>query len=98
VTLWEIDIHPAEGQPDRAGARIAAAARELGLAANLTVAAARGYLVQGESLERGEIERLANELLADVVVEQPTISRVSKESSQSASRQSTLDSYCVTVL
>ncbi len=97
MTLWEIDIHPAEGQPDRAGARIAAAARELGLAANLSVAAARGYLVQGESLERGQIERLASELLADVVVERPVISRVTRDAAES-SRQSTLDTFCVTVL
>ena len=73
MTLWEIDIHPAKDQPDRAGARIASAARELGLAPNLSVAAARGYLVQGESLERGQIERLARELLADVVVERTVI-------------------------
>lgn len=93
MTLWEIDIHPAEGQPDRAGARIAAAARELGLAANLSVAAARGYLVQGESLERGEVERLARELLADVVVERTVIGRVGEqELSERAGSQ------CVTVL
>ena len=50
--LWEIDIHPAEGEPDRAGERVASAARELGIADNLQVAAARGYLIHGESLER----------------------------------------------
>ena len=36
--LWEIDIHPAEGQPDRAAERIATAARELKLANDLRVA------------------------------------------------------------
>src|SRR5258708_38855341 len=60
--LWEIDIHPGEGQPDRAGERVASAARELGIADGLHVEAARGYLVQGESLERANVERLAEEL------------------------------------
>ena len=48
--LWEIDIHPADGagRTDRAAERVAAAARELGLADNLQVATARGYLVQGD--------------------------------------------------
>ena len=74
--LWEIDIHPAEGQPDRAGERVASAAHELGIADGLHVAAARGYLVQGASLERADIERLAGELLADHVVERAVIGRV----------------------
>jgi phosphoribosylformylglycinamidine synthase subunit PurSL len=73
--LWEIDIHPAPGQPDRAGERIAAAARELRLADDLHVATARGFLVQSEALQRAQLERLANELLADIVVEQAVIGR-----------------------
>src|SRR6187431_2666295 len=74
--LWEIDIHPGEGEPDRAGERVASAARELGIANDLHVAAVRGYLVQGESLERPDIERLADELLADQVVERAVVGRV----------------------
>jgi phosphoribosylformylglycinamidine synthase II len=93
--LWEIDIHPAEGQPDRAGERVAAAARELGLADNLQVAAARGFLIQGTSLDQPSIERLANELLVDSVVERPTIGTVGAATlaaTRSGARQ------CVTVL
>jgi phosphoribosylformylglycinamidine synthase len=74
--LWEIDIYPAEGQPDRAAERLIAAARELGLAGDLRIATARGYLVQGDSLDRRQLERLAKELLADVVVERATVERV----------------------
>src|ERR1700704_2184698 len=74
--LWEIDIHPAEGQPDRAGERVASAARELGIADGLQVAAARGFLIQGDSLKRADVERLAGELLADHVVERAVIGRV----------------------
>src|SRR4051812_39545126 len=74
--LWEIDIHPAEGQPDRAAERIATSARELRLAADLRVAAARGFLIQSESLQRDQVEQLASQLLADVVVERTVIGRV----------------------
>ena len=45
--LWEIDIHPAPGQPDRAAERVASGARDLGFGPDLQVVAARGYLVQG---------------------------------------------------
>jgi phosphoribosylformylglycinamidine synthase II len=74
--LWEIDIHPAKDRPDRAAERVVAAARELGLAGELRAAAARGYLVQGASLARAAVDRLAAELLADVVVETPVIGQV----------------------
>ena len=74
--LWEIDIHPADGEPDRAAERVAAAARELGLAENLRVATARGYLLQGSSLSRASMERLASGLLADTVVERFVVGRV----------------------
>ena len=42
--LWEVDIHPAEGQPDLAGQRTAAAAEEMNLLAGMAVATARGFL------------------------------------------------------
>ncbi len=89
--LWEIDIHPADGQPDRAAERVSAAVRELGQTEGLHVAAARGYLIQGDSLERADIERLANELLADRLVERTVIGRVGEIDPKSAVQ-------CVTVL
>jgi phosphoribosylformylglycinamidine synthase len=73
--LWEIDIHPAEGQPDQAAERVVAAARELGLADELRVSTARGFLLQGASLSRERLERLAVELLADTVVERAVVGR-----------------------
>jgi phosphoribosylformylglycinamidine synthase subunit PurSL len=97
--LWEIDIHPAAGEPDRAGARVAASARELGFADQLQVAAARGFLVQGDSLDRGQVERLANELLTDLVVELPLFGQVGEESLlQPPARLIGGDANCVTVL
>ncbi|MCI0335400.1 MAG: phosphoribosylformylglycinamidine synthase subunit PurL [Planctomycetes bacterium] len=84
--LWEIDIHSADHpsggarQADRAGERVAAAARELGLADNLRVTTARGFLVQGQSLDKSSIVRLANELLVDAVVERAVIGTVGNAS------------------
>src|SRR5258707_10498890 len=73
--LWEVDIYPAEGQPDRAARSVAADAADLGLAANLPVTAAWCYLIQG-NLSHTDIERLAVELLADPVVERAVVAAV----------------------
>ena len=72
--LWEVDIHPADGQPDLLGRQVAATAAELGLARDLTVAGAVGYLIQG-ALDRGQVERIARELLADAWSSGPWSSR-----------------------
>ncbi|HJS06339.1 MAG TPA: phosphoribosylformylglycinamidine synthase subunit PurL [Pirellulales bacterium] len=66
--LWEVDVHPAPGQPNRAAERVVAEAAELGLATDLAVAAAHGFLIEGD-LGHEQIERLARELLSDRVVE-----------------------------
>jgi len=71
--LWEIDIYPAPGQPDRAGAAASAAA--LGLTGKLSVAAARGYLIQGD-LNEQQIGRIAGELLVDAIAERSVVARV----------------------
>ena len=48
--LWEVDIYPAAGQPDRAGAaRGGRGGRAWAWPADLRVAAARGYLIQGDA-------------------------------------------------
>jgi phosphoribosylformylglycinamidine synthase len=74
VTLWEVDIHPAEGQRDLLGRTVAAEAADLGLG-EIRVQAARGFLVQGD-ISRAQIERLARELFADLVVERPVVAQV----------------------
>jgi phosphoribosylformylglycinamidine synthase subunit PurSL len=76
--LWEVDIHPAEGQPDLTAHQVAAAAAELGIASDLAVTTARGYLIQG-NLSETQIARLADELLADRVVERPIIAPVGRD-------------------
>jgi phosphoribosylformylglycinamidine synthase len=72
--LWEVDIYPVKGQADLVGKRVASVAAELGLAANLEVTAARGYLVQGK-LDLQQITHLARHLLSDEVVELAVVAR-----------------------
>lgn len=76
--LWEVDIHPAEGQPDLTGGQVAASAADLGLAKDLAVTSARGYLIQG-NLDRRQVTRIAHELLADRVVERTVVAPVGDE-------------------
>ncbi len=70
--LWEVDIYPRAAQPDLIGSQVAADAADLGLADSLAVTAARGYLIQGD-LSREQVSRIANELLADRVVERTVV-------------------------
>ncbi|MFV2066536.1 MAG: phosphoribosylformylglycinamidine synthase subunit PurL [Pirellulales bacterium] len=74
--LWEIDIYPLDGQPDRLAAEILAEANDLGLGEDLTVQTARGYLIEAESLTLEQAERFARELLADGVVERTVVAPV----------------------
>ncbi len=73
--LWEVDIYPADGQPDLLAQQVAGEAPDAGLPANIDVRAARGYLVQG-AIDRPHIERIARELLADPVVERTVVAPV----------------------
>ncbi|MCA9122005.1 MAG: phosphoribosylformylglycinamidine synthase subunit PurL [Planctomycetaceae bacterium] len=79
MTLWEIDIYPAEGQPDRLGNAVSVDAADLGLAKDLVVSAARGFLVQGE-LDETQAKQLARELFADRVVERTVVALAGDES------------------
>ncbi|MGA2257849.1 MAG: phosphoribosylformylglycinamidine synthase subunit PurS, partial [Thermoguttaceae bacterium] len=76
--LWEIDIYPAPGQPDLLGRPVSTAAAELGLAADLQVAAARSYLIQAD-WDRCQAERVALDLLTDRVVEKLIVAQVGDE-------------------
>ncbi len=74
MTLWEVDIYPADGLPDVAGGAVAADARDLGLSQDLSVDAIRGYLIEGD-LDEKQAERIARELLADIVTEKTFVAR-----------------------
>lgn len=76
--LWEVDIHPLPGQPDRAGLAVAAQASDLGIA-GLSIRAARGFLVEG-ALTHEQIRFLGRALLADPVVEHAVSAPVGDES------------------
>ncbi|MGL4512747.1 MAG: phosphoribosylformylglycinamidine synthase subunit PurL [Lacipirellulaceae bacterium] len=73
--LWEVDVLPAEGRADRAAERFAASAAEVD-ERGVTAATARGFLLEGRSLDRSAIERIAAELLTDSVVEMHRLGRV----------------------
>ena len=70
--LWQIDIYPADGQPDIAAKKAATDARDLGVATDLSVASAHGYLIQGD-LTAEQAQRIADQLLADRVVERTVV-------------------------
>jgi len=76
--LWEVDIYPRDGQPNRLARDAASKAAALGLGDDLTIDAGRGYLLQG-GLDREQVERLAAELLADPVVERTVVAPVGDE-------------------
>jgi len=74
--LWEIDLHPRRGLPDREAAGVAADAAALGLAKIVRIASARGYLVQGPELSQDRVERLAVELFGDTVVQETVVAPI----------------------
>ncbi len=66
--LWHLQIDPAPGQIDLAGRRVAADATELGLPGPWTIAASRGFLIEGP-LDRVAVTRAAETVFVDPVVE-----------------------------
>ncbi len=69
--LWEIDLWPREGMPNRDAESVVADVQALGLAnGDLCVTAARGFLIQSDQLNREQVERLAAELFVDTVTEE----------------------------
>ena len=61
--LWEIDIYPKAGEPDRQALAVAAEAADLGLSDDLAVSCANGYLIQGAHLSANDVQRIVRELL-----------------------------------
>ena len=74
-SIWQIDILPAYGQRDVTGESLHSEAADLGLSDNVTLAAAHGFLLQGE-LSEADIQRAAQLLLADSIVESTTIAPI----------------------
>ncbi|MCA9027688.1 MAG: phosphoribosylformylglycinamidine synthase subunit PurL [Planctomycetaceae bacterium] len=82
--LWEIEIHPAEGQQDREGARIYREAAAFGATSIRKVRSARSYLVEGDLLET-DVSTSAARLLADGVVERCVIHALPAENEDASS-------------
>jgi phosphoribosylformylglycinamidine synthase len=66
--LWHLEIQPAPGHPDRVGGRLSIEAAEAGLPGSWTIAASRGFLIEG-AMTAEDVERAAREVLVDPVVE-----------------------------
>ena len=66
--LWEVDVYPADGQPDLIARDVLSAAADLHWPGTLRVSAARGFLLQG-NFSADEVDRWARRLLCDPVVE-----------------------------
>ncbi len=75
MSLWEIDIYPADGQVDRAGEELTSDAIDLGLDTSIQIAAAHGYLLEGD-ISESQANRLADKLLADSIVEKTVVAPV----------------------
>jgi phosphoribosylformylglycinamidine synthase II len=78
VTLWEIDLHPAAGERDLLANAAISQAADLGLG-SFRAAAVRGFLLEAD-FTQSEVEKLARELLADLVVETPVVAKVGEAS------------------
>ena len=78
MTLWQIDILPGPGQPDRPAASLSAECRSLGLPDNLPVATARGFLLEGE-LDEQQALQLARQVLIDTLTEQAVVAPVADD-------------------
>ncbi|MGE0376832.1 MAG: phosphoribosylformylglycinamidine synthase subunit PurS, partial [Planctomycetaceae bacterium] len=70
--LWEIEIHPAEGEINREGTRVMTEAAALGAASVTSVRAARSYLIEG-AITEPEVAGDAARLLSDSVIERCTV-------------------------
>jgi phosphoribosylformylglycinamidine synthase subunit PurSL len=76
--LWEVEIHPAEGQIDREGERVRQEARALGATSVAAVRAARSYLVEG-TVDESQVNEAVRALLVDEIVESARIHRLPEE-------------------
>ncbi|WP_397571097.1 phosphoribosylformylglycinamidine synthase subunit PurL [Schlesneria sp. T3-172] len=86
--LWEVEIRPSANEIDREGQRITQEARDLGATSIQNVRSARGFLLQGGSLTESDVQRAANQLLVDPVVETFLVRQVSPGKDTSASTAS----------
>ncbi|MBT6153182.1 MAG: phosphoribosylformylglycinamidine synthase subunit PurL [Planctomycetaceae bacterium] len=92
--LWEVEIRPKENLVDREATRILAESRALGADSLQSVQTARSFLIETDA-GQADIERAADGLLADLVVENYSIHELTAES---ASKSETNGSRLINVL
>ena len=68
MRLWQVDIHPADGQPDSLGHSALTSTMELGIAKDLSIRAAYGFLLQG-ALSAEQVKKIGDELLSDSIAQ-----------------------------
>ncbi|MFK7767003.1 MAG: phosphoribosylformylglycinamidine synthase subunit PurL [Mariniblastus sp.] len=66
--LWQIDIFPVDGQPNRLAAEVLDNAKDLRIDESLSVSAVRGFLIEGAITEK-QVRDLTLNLLVEPVVE-----------------------------
>ena len=88
MTLWQIDIYPADGQPDALGSSAASAAADMGIAKDLVVHGAYGFLLSG-SLTEQETKRIGQQLLSDPIAQRCQIAKVGDASLASPPQSTT---------
>ncbi len=76
--LWQIDIWPEAGQPDRIANELLEDAADLRMPDQLRISTARGFLIEGD-LDRDQAEKIARNLLVEPVVERFQLARVGEE-------------------
>lgn len=100
--LFEVEIRPAENEVDREGLRVAQEAAEWGLTSIRQVTSARAFLLQGEELDEVQVDRAAQVLLTDPVVETFRIHRISRtaeaDQREAVSKNFAAGSHCLNVL
>lgn len=79
TTLWQVDIFPVAGQPNRLSAEVLDNAKDLRVDESLEVIGAHGFLIQGP-LTHQHLTRLTAELLVEPVVERCEFARVGSDS------------------
>ncbi|MGL4595608.1 MAG: phosphoribosylformylglycinamidine synthase subunit PurL [Thermoguttaceae bacterium] len=95
--LWEIDIFPSDSQPDVHGDALIHDAIDLGFSSDIHVKTAHGYLVQGD-LAHDQINKLAEKLLADPIVEKTTFFAVSGQNTEIPVKVIAESAQCIYVL
>lgn len=70
--IWQIDLLPSDGSPDRLANEVLADTADFGLPKSLVIKTARSFLVQGD-LNAADAQRIGRDFLAEPVVEQTVI-------------------------